>query len=638
MHCAWHKTMLSLAAALLVVGPWLCIFGQEKPETEPEQFGGTYEQLTAPQKHLVDLWFQEYEKATGQNLPPTTYNQLALSVRTTFEAVTHALMITKITGKDGKPAGDALDLVEEVETVNGKVPKARGDLQFRMYALLKPDALERLQDSQQFLRERDNTVYHHGYPLNYRQQGGAPSIQFSMAVDGRHADIDVDYRSSKFPNALFNGHLTAGNSDVRAGNNLTRHNERWAGLKGWWQNFLGLLTPKQEEEEQAMRAGSVPSVPAKGKDKLQDAVHDFFSSWLVEQKPEHAAAYFSPISASCLDPDAANGAPVNFGIARYRIVKRMRALNQRLGRVAKLEDVVTEDRLKNPKLRPMKQPYQKLFTLYEVPNRLAIAFECSNRRAMRDYRQARVSGTEDKYGKYFGSVMRLGPSGQKGSTIAVLWGKQTGFWEILAWEVEPPGYTPAVSIGKRPDIKVEPPQRVQAGPAFLSASRNFLETWLVARNYASAAEYINPLCYPCVDIYLPADKKKPENKEQYAVYLREALRNISQKMGPAKKLSDVLEPIETSNPNLKLVSHPDEDAYTLIAVPKYIGESFLCKKRSRNEPYHVPAGSSKEKDYGKYYGMIFKLRVPGDQSGALILLWQKEHDRWKIVAYGIEAP
>jgi hypothetical protein len=51
-------------------------------------------------------------------------------------------------------------------------------------------------------------------------------------------DIDVDYRSFKFPQALVNGHLTAANSDVRTGNNLSRHDSRWAGLAGWWQDLL----------------------------------------------------------------------------------------------------------------------------------------------------------------------------------------------------------------------------------------------------------------------------------------------------------------------------------------------------------------------------------------------------------------
>ncbi len=49
-------------------------------------------------------------------------------------------------------------------------------------------------------------------------------MQFSLAEDGQHADIDVDYRSSRSPQSLFNGHLTASNSDVRAGENPTLHN------------------------------------------------------------------------------------------------------------------------------------------------------------------------------------------------------------------------------------------------------------------------------------------------------------------------------------------------------------------------------------------------------------------------------
>ncbi len=100
-----------------------------------------------------------------------------------------------------------------------------------MYVLLKDGTIDQLNRSREFKREGDNTVYHHGYPVNYRQQGGAPSIQISIALDGRRADIDVDYRSSSFPVALFNGHLTASNSDVRAGNNYDRHTVRWIGFQ-----------------------------------------------------------------------------------------------------------------------------------------------------------------------------------------------------------------------------------------------------------------------------------------------------------------------------------------------------------------------------------------------------------------------
>ena len=280
----------------LVILLGLCAAAQEKPAATQPQFTGTYEQLRPAQKELIDEWYAEYNRLMNEHDRPSDYNQLSLSTRTTFEAVTHALLTTSLTNKAGQSMGNALDLVQAIETINGKVPRARGDLQFRMYVVLKPDAVQSLKDSREFFRDRDNTVYHHGYPLNYRQGGGAPSIQVSIAKDSRHADIDVDYRSSKFPTALVNGHLTAANSDVRAGNNTQRHMQRWDGLADWWRNLFGLADSSDETPESVAANGEVPPVPRKAAGKLEDAVQDYLSSWLVEQKPELAAAYLSPRS------------------------------------------------------------------------------------------------------------------------------------------------------------------------------------------------------------------------------------------------------------------------------------------------------------------------------------------------------
>jgi hypothetical protein len=73
------------------------------------------------------------------------------------------------------------------------------------------------------------------------------------------ADIDVDYRSSSFPKAMFNGHLTASNSDVRAGGNLQLHDQRWEGLNGWWREVFGLLGSgrKPPKEEAAQRTSLI---------------------------------------------------------------------------------------------------------------------------------------------------------------------------------------------------------------------------------------------------------------------------------------------------------------------------------------------------------------------------------------------
>src|SRR5215475_11409932 len=241
---------------------------QNKTPTVPQEFHGTYQELSPAQRKLIDEWYAEYNQMTHDNSQPTDYNQFSLSTRTTFEAVTHALMTTQLTDKSGRSMGSALTIVQSIEAINGKVPRARGDLQFRIYVVLKPDALQKLKASKEFFRDRDNTVYHHGYPLNYRQDGGAPSIQVSVAKDTRHADIDVDYRSAKFPQGLVNGHLTAANSDVRAGGNTQKHLQRWNGLTDWWQNLFG-FPEELEPSENTTAEGEIPAIPRKGDEKVE---------------------------------------------------------------------------------------------------------------------------------------------------------------------------------------------------------------------------------------------------------------------------------------------------------------------------------------------------------------------------------
>jgi hypothetical protein len=140
-------------------------------------------------------------------------------------------MTTPLTDASGQKYGDGLALIERVDAVKGEIPGTRSDRQFRIYVRLTPTAREMLERSRKFKRGIDNSIYHKGYPVNYRETRGTPSIQVSIAADGRQSDVDVDYRSSNFPVMLFNGHLSAANSDVRAGDNAERHAARWIGFQ-----------------------------------------------------------------------------------------------------------------------------------------------------------------------------------------------------------------------------------------------------------------------------------------------------------------------------------------------------------------------------------------------------------------------
>jgi hypothetical protein len=97
-----------------------------------------------------------------------------------------------------------------------------------------------------------------------------------------------------------------------------------------------------------------------------------------------------------------------------------------------------------------------------------------------------------------------------------------------------------------------------------------------------------------------------------------------------------MEPAQPEHDDLKVLSHEGEGAYTVVAVPDYLSELFLCDKESAKHPYEVPADAKKV--YGNYYATLFSLRTPGEHAAAMTLLWAKESDKWKIIAYEVLAP
>ena len=503
--------------------------------------------------------------------------------------------------------------------------------------------MQKLKNSSEFFRDRDNTVYHYGYPLSYRQDG-LPSIQFSMAKDGRHADIDVDYRSSRFPTALFNGHLTAANSDVRAGSNTQKHLQRWQGLTDWWRNLFG-LPESMDNANASATEGEVPAIPAKGDGKLEDAVGDFLTSWLVEQKPELSAAYLSPRSFSCLEEyGPQSGKEINAGVAPYLAARDMAATNRVLGKVATLQDAVKPSNLNDPAFKLTKQPNASAFSLYQVPNGVAAEFECDPEHAYEDFDKARLSKTAATYGNYFVSAFRLKAPKGMSDAITLLWTKEGKYWKVVSWEMEPeeakPGTVPDTRRRKSAAASAVPAPKTysKVDPDFLHASQDFLHSWLLADNFEQASTYFSPRVSECVVSYLAEGEPAPSTPAEYAAYIRTSITTVGKDVGTVQHLSDAMEPVRPDHDDLRTVRHSDEDAYSAVAVPDYLVESFLCKKESPSHPYSPPSVDAQQKIYGNYYATLFALRTPGDHPAALTLLWNKEAGGWKIIAYELVAP
>lgn len=66
-------------------------------------FGQSYTTLRPEQKHLMDDYVRRLNQVTGgQMMPEQAYDGARMSLGTTFDAVTHALLTTKLTNEKGQ--------------------------------------------------------------------------------------------------------------------------------------------------------------------------------------------------------------------------------------------------------------------------------------------------------------------------------------------------------------------------------------------------------------------------------------------------------------------------------------------------------------------------------------------------------
>ena len=627
------RTIFSIAAICVFLTLSFAVSAgvQQPPAVPPALLGDKYTDLLPEQKLLVDDWFRRFVEIVKKPLSPQEgYDNLPISSKTTFSAVTHALIHTPLTDQYGATMGaSAITLIDRVDTVAGKIESAGSDQQFRIYVVLKSDALNMLAKSREFTRNGDNTTFHKGFPICYRSNNGIPSIQVSITRDGKRADIDVDYRSNKFPASFVNGHLTAANSDVRAGNNDERHNEHWSGLSSWWRGFLGLpLFDKGSDskdwpsQEPATKASAKPEV----------AVHDFLQSWLVNQQPIQSAAYFAESSFRCRELE--DSQPADLGMAKFALLMGLKQVNQRIGKVAQLSDAIEGVRLTGPRGKPIAQPYESAFALYDVREDLAEQMKCLNRIDPSNVSPKAV--TSKKFGKYVGSVFKFKVSGQQTETVAVVWAKQDGYWKIISYDIEPeyekyrvPDTTSAASVAA---AAVPPLTYVAGDKDLIRDAADFLNKWFVQGRAADAFQYLSSKAYPCVNLYLDDDTPAPGSPAAAGQLIQAGMTKAASNVGAVRKLDEAIAAPVVSHPDVRLVKHADSKAFVIASVPDNMAASAGCQSRKPGEVLYFQEPAT-GKVYGNFYAVGFRLaRTIGDPA-MLWTIWAKESGKWKIVSY-----
>jgi hypothetical protein len=391
-----------------------------------------FQDLTPEQQRLYQPFAYRDASARAQSmLVAEHFDSQNISARTTFDSVTHALLNSKLTDAGGNDLGTSLALVASLDRVAGQYSGRRGDEQFRLFVELEPGAVDVLERSQEFFRDRDNTVFHVGYPLSFRQVSRVPNIQFSVSEDGRRADIDVDYRSSGMPRGLFNGHLSAANSDVRAGTNHDRHTRRWAGLDAWWRAIFGAVGGNDQRVDVGADPTDRPPTllpPNRARGVVipepHDAIQEFLADWLVRRDLDEALDAVSRDAFACMNVDDDRENETRRGDDARRLLRDImhRGIDE-MGTLHNLTDAIEAPDVTTEKQPRPSNPFAREFRLTTL----------SPEEAESRYLVCGADRQPSSGGPYYEALFRFRHSGS--ALMGLLWGQDEGRLTVRAFRI-----------------------------------------------------------------------------------------------------------------------------------------------------------------------------------------------------------
>jgi hypothetical protein len=309
-------------------------------------------------------------------------------------------------------------------------------------------------------------------------------------------------------------------------------------------------------------------------------------------------------------------------MAPYQLMVRLKAARDALGPHDSLESLTSGVRLALPGLKVVQQPHAAQFVIYEVPDDVAAAFDCESRL---------MPGSTKKgartYGNYFGSTFYVG--GGKNQRVALLWGKESGYWKIVSWKT-------GVDDGDASRTTPAPPVKlahVKADASLVEVTRSFLEAWLIRKDYGVAFQYLSPKSYACYDVMKAPEAPASTSLEDAGRKILGGMQRTGQWVGPARSLDEILSAPEPVHPAARVMDHRYSRTFTLTSIPNALGDAVECQASGHPQPTNpVPL------EYGQAFVSILRFRTSGGEAAVLRLLWRQDQGAWKITSYAVDTP
>lgn len=304
---------------------------------------------------------------------------------------------------------------------------------------------------------------------------------------------------------------------------------------------------------------------------------------------------------------------------------RLKAAHDSLGAHESLVGLTVGVHLRNPAAKLVRQPYHAQFVLYSLPDDVAAELDCENLLTLGEPRAARR-----EYGNYFAGTFYVDVPGGKDTSLALLWGKENGYWKIVSWQADAIE-DDAPELSTAPEVEVV---RIPAEESLVAAGKDFLESWLIRKDYAAAFRYLSEKSYACYDLLRGPDQESSTSLEDAGRRIRGNLERVGERFAKVDNLDALLTGKEPVHRAVRVMDHPYSRTFALTSVPDAIAQAVDCAARARGERFsgEIPH------EYGKAFGMNVHFKTRGGDAPVLRTLWLKENDLWRIAAYDIEVP
>ena len=244
--------------------------------------------------------------------------------------------------------------------------------------------------------------------------------------------------TSKTPKSLFNGHLTASNSDVRAGDNARLHDRHWKGFPDWWSSMFGTVKFVDSAEPAPGPFGTAatrpvsplpPNRPANASiPEVADAVQEFLTDWLIRRNYQEAAAFLAPDVLPCIADSLDMNPKAPQAQLRQAALQLLEKTAKTWGHPGNLTEAMNPVFPWAPSVRVIKHPFERDFTIVEAPTELGAQYECG----ATPPKKFEPAATP-QYGTYYGALLQVVQEGRPGGTIVFVWRRLEGEWRLVAY-------------------------------------------------------------------------------------------------------------------------------------------------------------------------------------------------------------